>query len=97
VIYFFHSEAESEHLENVSYYESRRVGLGARYLQDFDEVMAYVMERPDSFRIERQPDIRRASLKRFPYKVVYRVAGTAVQILAVSHARRRPGYWAGRS
>jgi len=96
VIYFFHSEAESEHLESVKYYESRRAGLGARYLQEFDDVMARVLERPLSFRVERYPDIRRAFLKAFPYQLVYRVVGVDVQILAVAHTRRRPGYWSGR-
>lgn len=96
MIYFFHSEAESEHLENIKYYESCRSGLGARYLQESDEIMVRVLEHPLSFRIERQPDIRRVFLRVFPFGIVYRLAGATVQILAVAHARRHPEYWSGR-
>ncbi|MFN2444408.1 MAG: type II toxin-antitoxin system RelE/ParE family toxin [Vicinamibacterales bacterium] len=39
---------------------------------------------------------RRVLLRRFPFFVVYRVRGDDVQIVAVAHARRRPGYWRGR-
>ena len=36
---------------------------------------------------------RRRVLHRFPYSVVYELAGTTVTILAVAHHRRLPGYW----
>jgi hypothetical protein len=39
---------------------------------------------------------RRYLLRRFAFFVVFREAGDGVQIVAVAHARRRPGYWVGR-
>jgi toxin ParE1/3/4 len=39
---------------------------------------------------------RRYLLRRFPFFVVFRDAGDSVQIVALAHARRRPGYWLGR-
>jgi len=52
-------------------------------------------------RIEREPDrfptfhfgTRRATLRRFPYLVVFREVATRVEIIAVAHGRRRPSYW----
>jgi hypothetical protein len=35
-------------------------------------------------------------LQRFPYGVIYRVAGDTLRILAIAHRRQRPGYWHGR-
>jgi toxin ParE1/3/4 len=35
-------------------------------------------------------------LKRFPYTLHYRVLGEVIDILAVAHQRRRPGYWRKR-
>ena len=35
-------------------------------------------------------------MQRFPFNVLYREAGNTVQVLAVAHHRRRPGYWLGR-
>jgi hypothetical protein len=39
---------------------------------------------------------RRFLLRRFPFFVVYRVYNGYVQVVAVAHARRRPGYWVQR-
>lgn len=39
---------------------------------------------------------RRFFLRHFPFTVVYRELPTIIQILAVAHGRRRPGYWKSR-
>jgi hypothetical protein len=58
--------------------------------------MVRVCTAPLNYQLDCPPDIRKAGLQRFPFNVLYRVAGGAVQILAVAHHRRRPGYWLGR-
>ena len=36
-------------------------------------------------------------LKRFPYDIVYRLVGDGeLEVVAVAHHKRRPGYWAKR-
>jgi hypothetical protein len=35
-------------------------------------------------------------LERFPFSVVYRVGEHGALVVAVAHARRRPGYWRTR-
>jgi plasmid stabilization system protein ParE len=39
---------------------------------------------------------RSVPLRRFPFILFYRVRETAVQIVAVAHKRKRPGYWRRR-
>jgi hypothetical protein len=39
VKYFFHPDAEAEHLAEVAFYEGRRKSLGARYLASFRSAM----------------------------------------------------------
>ena len=39
---------------------------------------------------------RRVVLQRFPYLTVFRETAAGVEILAVAHGRRRPGYWRDR-
>lgn len=94
--YEFHPAAEAEHLETVAYLESKRPGLGALYLAEFEHLMGLVCEAPHRYRIERQPDVRLTQMTRFPYTVLYREAAGIVQVLAVAHHRRRPNYWLGR-
>ena len=91
--YRFHPAAEAEHLEQVEFYESRERGLGARYRAHFLNAMQGICEAPARNPIERAPDIRRRVLRAFPLTVIYREHQGEVQILAVAHYRRRPGYW----
>jgi hypothetical protein len=35
-------------------------------------------------------------LKHFPYVVFFRIDSSAIEIVAVAHAKRRPGYWLDR-
>ncbi|MBN1395433.1 MAG: type II toxin-antitoxin system RelE/ParE family toxin [Pirellulales bacterium] len=35
---------------------------------------------------------RRYLMRRFPYLIVHRVVSTTIQVIAVAHGRRRPGY-----
>ena len=41
--------------------------------------------------------VRTWPLKRFPYTLVYRVAGETITVIAVAHQSREPGYWERRS
>lgn len=35
-------------------------------------------------------------LRGFPFLLIYRETAASVEILAVAHGRRRPGYWRDR-
>jgi hypothetical protein len=70
--YFFHPAAEAEYLEAVAYYESKRPGLGATYLTEFERVVEIICEAPHRNPVEKCPDVRRMRMKRFPFAVVYR-------------------------
>ena len=94
---WFHPDAETEHLETVVYYETRRPGLGAHYLAAFEQVVEAVRENAHRYRIVREPDIRRAPLARFPLSIIYRETSERIEILAVAHHKRRPAYWIARS
>ncbi len=94
--YSFHPAAETEHLESVAYYESKRPGLGAAYLTDFEFAMINVCETPHRYAGWERPGIRKISMKRFPFDILYRENQDEVQVLAVAHKRRRPLYWARR-
>jgi plasmid stabilization system protein ParE len=39
---------------------------------------------------------RRYLLKRFPFVVVYRVTNEQIEVIAIAHGRRKPGYWRAR-
>ncbi|MBD9363715.1 type II toxin-antitoxin system RelE/ParE family toxin [Methylomonas fluvii] len=94
--YRFHPGAQHEHLEIIGFYESRQPGLGVAYLAEFESFMISVANMPGRYRVERKPNIRVVSLLKFPYKIIFRDTHAGVQVLAVSHKKRRPDYWLGR-
>jgi plasmid stabilization system protein ParE len=54
-----------------------------------------ISEFPESGSPEGE-DLRKVFLDRFPFTLVYRVRGDEIEVLAVMHQRRRPGYWRTR-
>jgi hypothetical protein len=40
---------------------------------------------------------RRHRVRRFPYLVFYAVAPEEIRVVAIAHAKRRPGYWRDRA
>jgi plasmid stabilization system protein ParE len=91
-----HPEAALEHEQQVAYYQERQFGLGQRYHSAFRSAVAMACATPKRFKLIRSPEIRKVALQGFPFDLIYRQVGEIVQVLAVAHHRRRPGYWARR-
>ena len=94
--YWLHPEAAEEHKRQVAHYEAVQAGLGRRYHAEFQDVLTLVCASPDRSRIVLAPDIRRALFKVFHFDLVYREVDGLVQVLAIAHHRRQPGYWVAR-
>lgn len=78
-----------------AWYESQRPGVGEEFLSAVDHVMASVVESPLRHRVL-VLDTRQALVRRFPYRVLYRVLGDEVVVVACFHARRDPRRWERR-
>jgi toxin ParE1/3/4 len=52
---------------------------------------------PQRPRVIHPPNIRSVRLDVFHFNVIYRELSGVVQILAVAHYRRQPGYWLDRA
>jgi len=93
-------EAIDEVVEAAVWYRARRPGLESEFLAELEHVLPLIGSSPASFpRLLDLPEdmvIRRALLPRFPYAVIFMDLGEHIRVLAVAHAKRRPGYWLGR-
>jgi toxin ParE1/3/4 len=96
VNYLLHPEAAAEHRRQVAYYEDKQRGLGRRYHAELRAVLAAACEAPQRYRVVYPPDIRRVGFNVFKFDLIYREVDGVVQVLAVAHHRRQPGYWLGR-
>lgn len=91
----YHPEAEAELVEAAEFYESRSPGLGARFLREFDAAVAEVRASPDRWAVV-EGDLRRRTMRRFPFGIYYRIHEDELRILVVKHHSRHPDYWRHR-
>lgn len=74
------------------WYRDRNEIAATRFRHELNYARDFISERPDAG----PPYLGRTRcvlLRRFPFSVVDRALSELIQIVAVAHARRRPGYW----
>lgn len=91
----FSPEAKREFEEAEGYYEQQQPGLGSRFRAEVRAALPLVWAWPLACPVE-SGEIRRLTLSRFPYKLLYSVESDHVYVIAVAHQHRRPDYWTGR-
>ncbi|HUO07265.1 MAG TPA: type II toxin-antitoxin system RelE/ParE family toxin [Phycisphaerae bacterium] len=91
------AEAEREIEEAFDYYQLQGEGLGMDLLEEFRRGVDRILENPDRWQ---QLDyvFRRYRLHRFPYGLIYKISVDRglIEIQAVMHMSRKPGYWQQR-
>jgi toxin ParE1/3/4 len=92
---WLHPEAIAEARAARQWYESRNAEAAEAFVAELDLAIERIGEAPRSWP-PYLADTRRYVLRRFPFFIVFREAGDRLQIVAVAHARRQPGYWIGR-
>lgn len=87
--------ARLELLDAIRYYNRQRPGLGEEFIDEVNQLCAAIVANP----LRWAPDERgrrRALMKRFPYKLIFRVRAEDVYLIAAAHNKRAPGYWESR-
>lgn len=91
-----HPAAADELSEAASFYAERaHKELGLAFIAEFERSINLLSDSPELGAVWRGT-ARRLPVRRFPYSVIYRLIGETIQVLAVAHHRRRPGYWKKR-
>ena len=79
----------------VAWYRERSVRAAEAFVSEIEKAIEGISQAP-----RRWPPFeggcRRFPLLRFPYLVIYREKAQSVDVLAIAHGRRRPGYWRTR-
>ena len=91
----FHPDTASEAGADVRWYAAQSERAAERFVQELRRAREAITASPERWPIT-ESEIRRIPLRRFPYSIFYRAVPGLVQIVAVAHGRRRPGYWRGR-
>ncbi len=89
-------EARHELLDSVAYYDACADGLGRRFFNEVQAGEEAILRWPEAWG-QVGGGFRRKLLDRFPYGLVYHVpANDVVEVVAVMHLHREPGYWRQR-
>ncbi len=78
------------------WYDQREAGVGQEFLHAVDQGLDHLLHDPSARPII-QEGIHRQFVDRFPFDLLYRVRPTRIEIVAVAHHSRRPGYWQRRT
>jgi plasmid stabilization system protein ParE len=91
----YHPGSKGESKEAVDWYWDRSRVAALDFSSELKSALSRLREAPSTY----SPYLhgtRRILLNRFPFFVVFRERLRDIQIIAISHAKRRPGYWRKR-
>ncbi|HYL10488.1 MAG TPA: type II toxin-antitoxin system RelE/ParE family toxin [Candidatus Acidoferrales bacterium] len=90
-----HPAAVEEAEAAARWYRERSPRATGRFIDEINQVIDRILAAP-----QRWPQgprgTRKVKLPCFPFLIIYRERGDTIQILAVAHGHRRPGYWKDR-
>jgi plasmid stabilization system protein ParE len=90
-------DAEEELLAAATWYEDKRIGLGIDLVADVDAALDQIAVMPESCPLwRRDRPYRQKVLARFPYVIFFLIRSDVIDVVAIAHTKRRPGYWRDR-
>ena len=90
-----HPAAAEEAEAAYDWYAERSITAAQGFLEELGRAVEVVTETPGRWP-QYRAGTRRYIFPRFPYFLVYRLLNDQVEVVAVAHGRRRPGYWRSR-
>ncbi|MGA8764859.1 MAG: type II toxin-antitoxin system RelE/ParE family toxin [Candidatus Sulfotelmatobacter sp.] len=92
----FHQEATAEYDAAFDWYIERSPDAALRFDAEVDRALAQIVDSPKRW-ASGPYSTRKFLLRHFPFTLIYRERGSAgIQIIAVAHTSRKPGYWKRR-
>jgi plasmid stabilization system protein ParE len=92
----FHPEARQEYLGILRDYMLVSKPVARRFQESVVHAVKLISAGPEQWPTFDSP-VRFLRLRRFPYVLYFEpLSEKRIQVLAVAHYRRRPGYWADR-
>jgi len=97
MIVHFHPDAELEFKKAIEYYELQEKQLGIRFSEEVKRTLDRIRINPVAW-TSVSNNLRRALTDRFPYGILYNYneADQIINVVAVMHLHKEPGYWRDR-
>lgn len=91
-----HPEADAEGIAAAHYIKEEDPLQSELFKEALQTSIYWARTQPLIFRCFEE-DFRKIKIGKFRYLLVFRIRGDEIQILAVAHTSRRPGYWKDRA
>ena len=92
----FHDDAVAEYDAVFDWYLERSPDAALKFDAEMDRALAQIAEAPRRWASAAHLT-RRFLLRRFPFVLIYREQPPgSIQVVAVAHTSRKPGYWKQR-
>jgi toxin ParE1/3/4 len=92
----FHQDATAEYDAAFDWYLERSADAALRFDAEVDRALAQIIHAPQRWAAGPY-STRRFLLRQFPFTLIYRERPSGdIEIVAVAHTSRKPGYWKAR-
>jgi|SRR5277367_5617491 toxin ParE1/3/4 len=92
----FHDEAAAEYDAAFEWYLERSPDAALKFDAEVERAFTEVVQSPRRWAVGSH-GTRRFLLRQFPFILIYRERPVGkIEVLAVAHTSRKPGYWIGR-
>lgn len=91
----FHPRANEDLETSLNWYSSRSSAAARNFLVAVDLALESIRDDPNRFsRIDKKHQA--CSVTKFPFQIVYHCDKNRIVVVAIAHAKRKPGYWQAR-
>lgn len=91
----FIEPARLELLDAIEYYNYISPNFGEKLFDEITDTLKLIVRFPDIWS-KCSKRTRKATLKKFPYNLIYYSDNEKVVVIAVAHQHRKPNYWMDR-
>ena len=91
----FHPAAAEDASNATDWYAQRSLIAARAFVSELIHAVDRVAEAPERWPFF-EDDTRRYIFPKFPFSLIYRIINEKIQIIAVAHSKRKPGYWKKR-
>ena len=81
--------------ESFDWYAERSPRSAVRFADAVNAALIRIATNPTQF-TSAEGLHRECPIKKFPFRIVYRLTEKEILIVAIAHAKRRPGFWRNR-
>ena len=93
--FWWHPDAEAEFVASFQWYYDRNPDAADAFEIELDSALNLIAKNPGTWP-QYLHQTQKFVLRHYPFNLVFRNSSERIEIIAVAHQRRKPGYWKDR-